>query len=544
MAKLEDLILRDTTLNKPAAGVAGRLYYDTDLETLERDSGVAWESIGPSAASEVTADAVIVDHTIVRGHGGAKIVQDSGIVIDDSDNVTGVTSLLCEGQLKLFDAGGEHIAGDGTDLTITSSAKINLTAVSDVILPVSVGLILGDGAEKLESDNTDLTVNSGGAINLTATTDIVIPANVGITFGTGEKIEGDNTDLTVTSGGAINLTATTDVVVPANVGVTFGSGEKIEGDDTDLTVTSGGAINLTATTDVVIPANVGITFGTGEKIEGDSTDLTITSGAKINLTATSDVIVPVSVGIILGDGAEKLESDNTDLTINSGADINLTATTDINVPANVGVTFGDDGEKIEGDGTDLTITSGAKINLTATSDVIIPVNVGAVFGDGGEKIESDNTDFTITSGGLLKMAATSGIQAPLHGAPAADGYVGITASFTAGENLTLGQIVYIKSDGKAWKADMNASTTMPAVGIATAAANAEAACVILLYGVAHLHTLAGGWTVGGLIYAGAAGAMSQTAPSGNADQVQVLGVALVADVILFNPAYVLVEVTA
>ena len=36
-------------------------------------------------------------------------------------------------KLYLYDAaGGENISSDGTDLTITSGAKINLTATSDV----------------------------------------------------------------------------------------------------------------------------------------------------------------------------------------------------------------------------------------------------------------------------------------------------------------------------------------------------------------------------------------------------------------------------
>jgi hypothetical protein len=169
-------------------------------------TGLVWDT--PSGSGDVTAAAVITEHSVVRGDGGAKGIQDTAIIVDDSDNVSGVASIVVTGHVHLFDDGGEYIGGDGTDLTVTSSAKINLTAVSDIILPVNVGLILGDGAEKIESDNTDLTINSGGAINLTATTDVVIPANVGVTFGTGEKIEGDGTDLTITSSGVLNLNST------------------------------------------------------------------------------------------------------------------------------------------------------------------------------------------------------------------------------------------------------------------------------------------------------------------------------------------------
>jgi hypothetical protein len=103
--------------------------------------------------------------------------------------------------------------------------------VSAILVASGKELRFADSGEKISGDGTDLTIASGAKINLTATSDVVVPANVGITFGTGEKIEGDNTDLTVTSGGKINLTATSDVVVPANVGITFGTGEKIEGDN-------------------------------------------------------------------------------------------------------------------------------------------------------------------------------------------------------------------------------------------------------------------------------------------------------------------------
>lgn len=46
MAKLEDVILRDTRANQPAATTvgAGTLYFVTDEDVTERSSGTAWES--------------------------------------------------------------------------------------------------------------------------------------------------------------------------------------------------------------------------------------------------------------------------------------------------------------------------------------------------------------------------------------------------------------------------------------------------------------------------------------------------------------------
>ena len=176
-------------------------------------------------------------------------------------------------------------------------------STDDLVLGGAAKLYLYDaaGGENISSDGTDLTIASGAKINLTATSDVVIPANVGITFGTGEKIEGDSTDLTITSGAEINLTATSDVHIPADVGIVFGTGEKIEGDSTDLTITSGADIALTATADINVPADVGITLGNdGEKIEGDGTDLTIASSGVLNLAAGGSTNqVKVTDGAIL-----------------------------------------------------------------------------------------------------------------------------------------------------------------------------------------------------------------------------------------------------
>lgn len=52
--------------------------------------GVKW---GTAGAGDVTAAAVMTDNTLIRGDGGAKGIQDSGITIDDSDNITNVTSI-------------------------------------------------------------------------------------------------------------------------------------------------------------------------------------------------------------------------------------------------------------------------------------------------------------------------------------------------------------------------------------------------------------------------------------------------------------------
>ena len=118
---------------------------------------------------------------------------------------------------------------------------------------------------------------------------------------------------------------------------------------------------------------------------------------------------------------------------------------------------------------------------------------------------------------------------------------GVKASFTAGESLVFGDVCYVKSDGKLWKADASLATTASAVAIALATISADASGSFLMMGVVRDDSWT--WTVGGLLYLSAtAGAVTQTAPSTSGDQVQILGVATHADRILFKPELVQVEV--
>jgi hypothetical protein len=78
----------------------------------------------PAGGGDVTAAAVMTDHTIVRGDGGAKGVQDSGITIDDSDNVAGVGTFSCGAAGMTVDADGDTTV---KSLTMAASATPKIT---------------------------------------------------------------------------------------------------------------------------------------------------------------------------------------------------------------------------------------------------------------------------------------------------------------------------------------------------------------------------------------------------------------------------------
>lgn len=129
-------------------------------------------------------------------------------------------------------------------------------------------------------------------------------------------------------------------------------------------------------------------------------------------------------------------------------------------------------------------------------------------------------------------------------APASDHtWSGDTEPGTAGENVALGDVCYLKSDGKWWIADADASTTMPGMRIATAAISADASGTFLKQGV--FRDDSWNWTAGGTLYVSTAGTgstLTQTAPSGDQDCVQIAGYALTADVIMFDPSPVIAVV--
>lgn len=137
---------------------------------------------------------------------------------------------------------------------------------------------------------------------------------------------------------------------------------------------------------------------------------------------------------------------------------------------------------------------------------------------------SDNVD-------LVKAIAADG------------GYSGLTCTATAGTNLAFPQACYIGSDGLLELSDADAAASMPVWALALASISEDADGKVLLFGFVRDDDWS--FTPGGLLYADTetAGNLTQVAPSGSGDQVQVVGVAVTGTIIFFNPSPVLVEIT-
>ena len=199
----------------------------------------------------------------------------------------------------------------------------------------------------------------------------------------------------------------------------------------------------------------------------------------------------------------------------------------------------------------LTIAGG---NLTMADDTVI--NLGEA-GITGTTIDA-STDFTIgdtvVTDGVITDSTGLSIAANVSLAddkvitlgeagkidfgdeePADNAATGIVFSFIAGTTLAIGDVVYMHTDGEVAKADADAVTSMPAIGICVGAGTDGNAVDVLVQGIMHDTSAFDTFTVGADIFVSTtAGAVTATAPSGSGDTVQKVGVALHADMVYFN----------
>jgi hypothetical protein len=201
-----------TTSNVKVSGGGTDNYVMTavDSETIQGEQYLTFDG----STLTVTGGVVVgVDNT---GHDVKFFGATTGTYMLWDENTDDLVLTLTS-ELYFYDAaGGEHIKSDGTDMTIYAGNDLNLTAVTDINIPINVGLTFA-ATEKIESDGTDLsiTVGSNGDIN--------VPVNIGMTFGDdGQKIESDADNLTIESGNNLFIEADGSVVVmlDANTGTT------------------------------------------------------------------------------------------------------------------------------------------------------------------------------------------------------------------------------------------------------------------------------------------------------------------------------------
>lgn len=147
------------------------------------------------------------------------------------------------------------------------------------------------------------------------------------------------------------------------------------------------------------------------------------------------------------------------------------------------------------------------------------------------------------TGGTMSGVLTLGENAAIALDPAgsADGkYSGITIAGTGGATIAFGDLIYLQASDSRWElADADAVGTAGDIllGMAATSSTDGAALTILLYGQIRADAAFPALTIGDPVYAGnTPGDVQVAVPTGVDDVVRVVGYAITADEIIFNPS--------
>ena len=130
---------------------------------------------------------------------GGNIVVTGNATFEDSLTIQGANTLIVEGstvyendliilnnnKLKFGKTNNQSIHSNGSNLTLTASVDINLTAASDINIDTDKNLLFSNSLQKLVGDNVNnFNISSGKDINLTPSEgyNVNIPQNIGISF--------------------------------------------------------------------------------------------------------------------------------------------------------------------------------------------------------------------------------------------------------------------------------------------------------------------------------------------------------------------------
>ncbi len=305
-------------------------------------------SSGGAGGGDVTGPASSTDNAVVRFNGiTGKAIQNSGVIIDDSNNVTGVVGLTATTVTVTSVAASSFVTleetGAGTD-TIKLQAPASIAASYTLTLPVDDG-----------TANQVLTTNGSGVLSWSSNGagDVVGPAsatdnaiarydgttgkliqNSGATIDDSGNItatnftgstSGTNTgDQTITLTGDVTGAGTgTFATTIANDAVTYAKMQNVSATDKVLGRSSVGAgdvqeITMTAAgrslMDDATVADMRTTLGLGTIATQNSNNVTITGGSITNIT---DLTVPdggtgastfTDGGVLIGNGTGAIQA--------------------------------------------------------------------------------------------------------------------------------------------------------------------------------------------------------------------------------------------
>ena len=504
--------------------------------------------LGDAAADTLTVGATLQGASPLTFEGGTADGYETTFAITDPTADRTITFPNLTGTVQLS---GNPITG--TTIDASTDFTIGNTVITDGVITDSTGLQL---AANLDIDGTvdisgDLTLSAGGDGALVFATagenSIKIPDNQGSALIIEEANNAYMTFVTTDSSEAVSVAKTLTLSTVAAAGT-----------DTDkfLVLDSSGNVDYRTGTEVLSDIGGGTGGMTSFQLEDDD-------GTEVAISNAKEVkIIGSGVTTNWTDTDNGTDGDPYDLTITVDA-----AQTGITSVYNASLKLGRDADNL----VDFATTDNKIIfrvegvdEVELVQNALSPVTSdGVALGTGslmwsdiflasGSVVNFNNGDVALThssnavtlSGGDLALTDTS-VQ--IDSGPTDETVSGITATFTAGEDLVRGEVVYFKAgDSKMWKAVASAAGTMPVAAMAAADISADATGKFLLFGFLADNGTFPAYTVGGDLYAPEAETASQnvpeqTAPDSDGDFVQVVGYAVTANSVFFNPSNDVIE---
>src|SRR3990167_7100849 len=480
--------------------------------------------------------------------------------IAKTDTVAADKPLFIDGTAgRADDAGvtGDIIVGAYSMTADTSNvATVMLTYphISDDLGAASGGSIGGDDTHVQFNDGGTQAGEAGFIYNKTTDSATLVGS---MTVGTGVLISTNDAgalgasgtafaDLFLASGAVINFAAANAVITHSSGILTVSTGDlrvTTAGTNSASVVTVGGSQTLTSkslTAPVLgTPASGTLTNCSGLPLSGvvDSTTEALGAGSIELGHATDTTIARVSAGVVSIEGINIVTESATQTLTNKTLTSPTLTTPALGTPAS-GTLTNCTGLPVTGIVDDTTSALGiGTLELGPASDTTIArVSAGVV------SIEGVN--ILTVAGGTLTGNITLGENTSIALDPAgsADGkYSGITVAGTAGAALAFGDLIYLAAVDSRWElADASAASTSGNVmlGICVLATAADAdPTTVLLVGNIRADAAFPALTISAQVYVSeTAGDIVVAQPTTTDAVIRVVGRALTADEIFFNPS--------
>ena len=230
----------DTTVNRPAAGTVGRVFIDTTVNTLYRDTGSTWQIIQPAISGDITISAGSTTATLATS--GVTAGTYNTVTVDTKGRVTaGSNTSYLTGNQTISISG--DVSGSGsTSITATlSNTGVTAGTYNTVTVDAKGRVISGSVSTFAETDtlatvtgrgattSTALTFTNATASTTTSTGAVVVTGGVGIggNLQVGGTITGNGSGLSSVNASTVAISdySTNTALYPAWVTST-GAGNK------------------------------------------------------------------------------------------------------------------------------------------------------------------------------------------------------------------------------------------------------------------------------------------------------------------------------